>query len=377
MLQIKDKLLHWAKKLKAMKKHHYLILILTVIFMGFTSDKPAYVLYDQDGKEVKYSKMIKALEEADMIFFGELHTDPIAHWLQIELTKELYKSKKEALVLGAEMFEADNQLILNEYLEGKYPTDKFEAEMRLWGNYHTDYKPLVEFAKEHQIPFIATNIPRRYASMVHKKGFESLEGLTDEAKSYMAPLPMRYDPEVKCYKDMLNMMEMGKEKPGEGEMPGGKMPGGEKTMPAGEKMPGGEKTMPAGEKMPGGEKTMPAGEKMPAGGDAPHGMPPGGMGKSMPSMENLPKAQAAKDATMAHFILQNWSEGKTMFHFNGSYHSDNFEGIVWHLRQQRENLKIITIGSVLQKDIGTLEEENLNVASFILCVPENMTRTKR
>jgi uncharacterized iron-regulated protein len=324
-----------------MRKHNYIILILAITLLSFTSDKPAYRLFDQEGKKMKYSKMIKELNEADIIFFGELHTDPIAHWLQLELTKDLYESKKESLLLGAEMFEADNQLILNEYLDGMYPADKFEAEMRLWGNYKTDYKPLVEFARENHIPFIATNIPRRYASMVHKEGFESLDSLTVEAKQYMAPLPMRYDPEVKCYKDMLSMMGLGEKMQADST----------------KAMPGMEDTMPADS-----AKVMPANH---------------GKGKPKNSMENLPKAQAAKDATMAHFILQNWSEGKTMFHFNGSYHSENFEGIVWHLKQQIPDLKIKTISSVLQSEIDTLSEENKNSANFIICVPESMTRTSR
>ena len=322
-----------------MKKHHSAVL-LTVFtaftFLSFTGDKPAYLLFDQDGKKVKYAKMIKELEKADIIFFGELHTDPIAHWLQLELTKDLYDQKQDALVLGAEMFEADNQLILNEYLNDMYPTDKFEAEMRLWGNYQTDYKPMVEFAKENQIPFIATNIPRRYASMVHKKGFEALEGLSEEAKGYIAPLPILYDPEVKCYKDMLNMMGMG--------------------------MPKKEMVMPK-------KDTTMAKKEM--------AMPKKGMGMPTHGSENLPKAQAAKDATMAHFIMENWSEGKTLFHLNGSYHSNNFQGIVWHLQQRDEDLKIITIATVLQSEIESVSDENLNIADYIICIPENMTRTKR
>lgn len=325
-----------------MRKNIFLILLIALPMLSFTSDKPAYLLYQQDGKVVKYSKMIKELMEADIIFFGELHTDPIAHWLQLELTKDLYKGKKEALLLGAEMFEADNQLILNEYLKGVYSSDKFEAEMRLWGNYQTDYKPLVEFAKKNKVPFIATNIPRRYASVVHKKGFEGLDELSDEARNYIAPLPILYDPEVKCYKDMLNMVGIGapEDKPAEMKAPAGMAASEEKETP----------------------KMMPAGH-----------------GKGLPknTMENLPKAQAAKDATMAYFILENWTEGKTMFHFNGTYHSDNFEGIVWHLKQSNPALKIMTIATVQQSEIDSLSEENENLASYILCVPENMTRTKR
>ena len=66
-----------------MKKQLAAILFLSIVFLSFTSDKPAYRLYDQEGKKVKYGKMMKELEEADIIFFGELHTDPISHWLQM------------------------------------------------------------------------------------------------------------------------------------------------------------------------------------------------------------------------------------------------------------------------------------------------------
>lgn len=347
------------------------LILLTSAFalMSFSSDKPAYLLYNKNGKTVKHSKMLKDLQDADIIFFGELHTDPIAHWMQFELTKELFSQKPGALVLGAEMFEADNQLILDEYLQGYYATNKYEAEMRLWNNYETDYKPLVEFAKTHKIPFIATNIPRRYASMVHKGGFEALEKLSDEALSYIAPLPILYDPELKCYKDMLNM--------GLPAAPEGIHTAPDSTMAAPEGIHAApDSTMEASEGIHAApDSTMEAPEGIHT---APKAMPES-HGKSMPaiSMDNLPKAQAAKDATMAHFIIENWSEGKCFFHLNGSYHSNNYQGIVWHIQQARKELKIITINTVLQEEIGELSEENLNSADYIICVPESMTRTSR
>ena len=87
------------------------------------------------------------------------------------------------------MFERDDQLIIDEFLAGSYEADKFEAEVKLWKNYKTDYKPLMTFAKDSGLYFIASNVPRRYASMVSKKGFEVLDSLTDIAKQYIAPLP--------------------------------------------------------------------------------------------------------------------------------------------------------------------------------------------
>ncbi|NOX84977.1 MAG: ChaN family lipoprotein [Chlorobi bacterium] len=290
-----------------MKKTFLFILLAAFAALAFKNDKPAYAIFNKDGKPVKYSKMMKDLETADMVFYGEMHTDPISHWLEYNITRDLYKIKKDSLVLGAEMFEADNQLIMNEYLAGDYGAKKFEAEIKLWKNYKTDYKPLVEFAKKHNLPFIATDIHRRYASMVYKKGFDVLDSLSAEAKKYIGPdLVKLYDPEIKCYKDMMNMKDM----------------------------------------------------------------------KDHVD-ENFPKAQAAKDATMAYFILKNWSPGKLFLHYNGSYHSDNFQGIVWWINKLHPGLNIKTISTVNQEDISRLDEENLNLADYIVVVPDDMTNTSR
>lgn len=91
--------------------------------------------------------------------------------------------------------------------------------------------------------------------------------------------------------------------------------------------------------------------------------------------ENLPKAQASKDATMAHFILQNHIPGSLFLHYNGAYHSDNFDGINWYLKKQKPNLKIGTISTVSQANIKSLLAENKGKADFIICVDTDMTNT--
>jgi uncharacterized iron-regulated protein len=256
-----------------------------------------YAIFSADGKRSDYGKMLKQLAKADIVLFGELHNSSIAHWLQLEVAKELAKSRN--LVLGAEMLEADNQTEVDRYLKGNIDDKALDTLARLWNNHATDYAPLVNFAKEKVLPFIATNVPRRYATMVYKKGFTALDTLPDAEKAWMAPLPIAYDPELPGYKGMLAMM--------------------------------------------GGH-----------GGD------------------NLPKAQALKDATMAHFILKNKKDGQRFLHFNGAYHSDRFEGIVWYLRKARPELRIVTLSTVQQKDIGKLEEEHAGKADFILCVDEDV-----
>jgi uncharacterized iron-regulated protein len=291
-----------------MVKHILLIVLAALISFSFTPDKPAYKLFDKNGKEVKYEKMIRELKKNRIVFIGELHDNPISHWMELQITKDLYDSTTQNLILGAEMFEADNQLVIDEYLQKLFDDKKFEAELKLWKNYKTDYKPLMLFARDNGLRFVATNIPRRYANIVFRKGFEGLDELSDEAKKYIAPLPVKYDPEVKCYKDMLNM------------------------------------------------------------GDSP-------AGKAAHVMANLPKAQAAKDATMAYFIDKNMEPGKIFIHYNGSYHSKEHEGIIWYLSLMDKGYEIVTVSTVNQKDINVLDDENKGTADYIICVPDDMTRT--
>jgi hypothetical protein len=100
------------------------------------------------------------------------------------------------------------------------------------------------------------------------------------------------------------------------------------------------------------------------------------MGGHVPaSMKNIAKAQAMKDATMAHFILKNWKQGDCFFHFNGGYHSANHESIVWYLKQANPDLKIVTIATTEQENVEEIDKESLKEADFILVANENITKT--
>ena len=278
----------------------YILLAFIISTLATAQDKQPYQLYTKDGKQTTYKKLLKAAYGTNVVLFGEHHDNALCHWLELELTKDLAQSKR--LVLGAEMIEADNQAPLTRYLFSEIDQKAFDTLARLWNNYKTDYKPLVDLAKEKHFPFIATNVPRRYASLVYKQGFSALDKLTAEERSWMAPLPILYDPTLPGYVKML-------------EMSGG------------------------------------------------HGG------------ENLPKAQAIKDATMAHFIAVNLMPNTVFVHYNGSYHSDNFEGINGYLKRERPGVTIVTIATVSQKDIAILEKGNHNLADFILVIDEDMTKT--
>jgi len=189
-----------------MKKYILLLLTLIVSFT-YSQDLPAYQFYNKKGKTVKFEKMIKGLAEYDVVFIGEHHNNSINHWLELQITKALSEQKNGQLTLGAEMFERDNQSQLNDYLSGKLDEKILKDSMRLWQNFTTDYKPLVDFAKEKKLKFIATNIPRRYASIVAKKGLDSLNTVTEKEKSWMMKLPVEVTLDTPGYPEMKEMMD--------------------------------------------------------------------------------------------------------------------------------------------------------------------------
>ena len=282
-----------------MKKLTFSIFLFATI-ISVAQDKKAYQIFDKKGKKSSYEKVLKASEKTDVVLFGEIHDNSLVHWLQLEFTKDL--AQRKPLVLGAEMLEADNQKQLDQYLKGEINQKQLDSSARLWKNYKTDYKPLVDFAKDKKINFIATNVPRRFASLVFKKDLVALDSLSALEKSWIAPLPIEFDINLPGYKGMMSMQ--------------------------------------------GGH----AGEKM-------------------------PKAQAIKDATMAYFINKNRKENSVFVHYNGTYHSDNYEGINWYLRKLDADIQIVTIAMVEQKDITKLEAEHYNKADFILVIDEDVTRT--
>lgn len=264
------------------------------------AQKPAYVLFTKDGKATTYDKLLKDAVKTEVVLFGEHHDNPICHWLQLELTRDVAAVKP--VTLGAEMIEADNQTQLDEYLSGKINQKQFDTLARLWPNHKTDYKPLVDFAKEQKLRFIATNVPRRYAQTTAKKGIEELEKLPANEKAWIAPLPIPYDASLPGYVKMMKMM---------------------------------------------GDHVNP----------------------------NFPKAQAIKDATMAHFILKNRVPGNTFIHYNGTYHSDYLEGIGWYLQKYRTGTKTLTIATAEQADLKKLEAEHLGKADYILVIDQDMSKS--
>ncbi len=267
----------------------------------------AFKIYKSNGHKTSYKKLIKTLAKADIVFVGEEHDNPVAHWFELKITKDLYKKNNGKIILGAEMLERDNNEAYQNYLKGKIDYKQLKKQARLWPNFKTDYKPLLDFAKEKNIKFVSTNIPRRFANHVFHGGFKALDTLSAKEKTWIARLPIKYDSTLTSYVAMTKMDHV----------------------------------------------------------------------KYMPKMmvKNMPKAQAIKDATMAESILKNYENDHIFIHYNGSYHSNDHQGIVWYIKQQNPNLKIVTIDVESQENLKKLEEKHKGKADFIIVVDKDFPKS--
>lgn len=148
-----------------------------------------FKIYDTRTNELTtIDKIVADCNHADVLFFGEEHNDSAGHYLEAEIFKTMHHIYGDKIALSLEMFETDGQLALNEYLSGFMDENRFSKDVRLWNNYK-DYRPMIEYAKQNSIPVIAANPPRRYVSMVTKRGMRSLDSLSKEAKKFLPPLP--------------------------------------------------------------------------------------------------------------------------------------------------------------------------------------------
>ncbi|TWR31694.1 ChaN family lipoprotein [Mucilaginibacter pallidiroseus] len=149
-----------------------------------------YKIYNTAKKQpASLHDIVKDMDKADVLFFGEEHNDSTGHYLEHTLLKKLADKYPGKLALSMEMFQTDCQTVVNEYLAGLIREKNLVTEGRAWNNYK-DYRPMIEIAKATGIPVIAANAPTRYTNLTTRAGLAELNKLSATAKAWLAPLPI-------------------------------------------------------------------------------------------------------------------------------------------------------------------------------------------
>lgn len=147
---------------------------------------PEYLVYTGEGQKISWEEMTKEVLSADIILVGEQHDDPIGHKCELRLSKDLLEHSPAA-ALAMEMFERDEQELLNLYLDRKIGVDALIqcTGSSSWGGldaWRHWYQPIVDVVREGHSEgavLIAANAPSRYVRLARLEGFEPLVELKE------------------------------------------------------------------------------------------------------------------------------------------------------------------------------------------------------
>ncbi len=133
------------------------------------------------GKVIAWNDLLRAAEWADVILVGEEHDDAVGHAVELAVMQDIADRWPHA-ALSMEMLERDDQLLVDDYLDGIIDAGALETltHSKGWageGSWASWYQPVIDVAKAHNQRVIAANAPRRYVRMARQQGYDALAKL--------------------------------------------------------------------------------------------------------------------------------------------------------------------------------------------------------
>jgi uncharacterized iron-regulated protein len=113
------------------------------------------------GSTLSPQALSKHLADARLILIAEQHTNLEDHRIQLRVL-ELLQETERPLMIGLEMFEVEDQPILNAWIAGTVTEPDFIVQSDWYGSwgYHWGYyREILLFARAHAIPLVALSAP--------------------------------------------------------------------------------------------------------------------------------------------------------------------------------------------------------------------------
>ena len=149
----------------------------------------AEALYDgTNGKPASLMVAADSWKDVDLIAFGELHGNAVGANHQFALLKALHEQERP-VAMAMEFFERDTQAVLDRYLKGEVDIDTLKKEGRQGRGFDATHRRLIDYCKEHGIPVIAANAPRRLVRAYRKQDadFDTWKASLPEADQGFLP----------------------------------------------------------------------------------------------------------------------------------------------------------------------------------------------
>ncbi len=150
-------------------------------------DSVVRLIDTKTGSEIDLDDLLTTLSDFDAVFVGETHTDETTHRLELAIYEGLVQRKGGKVVLSLEMFARDAQSNLDRYIAGQIDEKTFLKETKVWSNYRTGYRDLIERARQQSLPVVGANVPHRVSRKIAMGGKEAYDALTAEERTLVAP----------------------------------------------------------------------------------------------------------------------------------------------------------------------------------------------
>jgi len=155
----------------------YVLLALAVLVLltGFSPEPAGQVYKVSDGSFRSITDAVFEAIPAQVFFVGEHHDNPHHHAHQLKIIREIHEKAEIPMAIGLEMFETRYQEQLDQWVSGNLALEEFVRIYNAnWDQEWGLYRDIFLYAREHQIPLIGLNVPRRVVRKVAQKGFSSL-----------------------------------------------------------------------------------------------------------------------------------------------------------------------------------------------------------
>lgn len=143
--------------------------------------------------------IIPQLAKKQVVFVGEIHDRFGHHLAQLEIIKRLHATYSD-LAIGVEYFQRSSQPYLDAYIADELDEKSFLKKTGYFERWSFDYRlyrPIFRYARRHNIPLVALNIPAEISRKVARSGLDSLTG--DEK----AQVPAQIDKSDREYRERL------------------------------------------------------------------------------------------------------------------------------------------------------------------------------
>ncbi len=137
---------------------------------------PEEILRLPQGDPINFAQLLGDLDRARVIYVGESHDQIEHHQIQVRMIQALTAKGKD-VVIGMEMFERSQQLILDRWSQELLTEEEFLKEIQwetTWGMDYELYKGILDMAKDHHLKVLALNVPRDFVRRVAENGTDKL-----------------------------------------------------------------------------------------------------------------------------------------------------------------------------------------------------------